>query len=169
MRSIKLKEPLKSQLTSRSVSRIGTHVFFQRRWKKQNGNFSGRSRETHQSRRCIASKRLFQRGNTSIPRREARPPRRFYSAENYNARLVLFSRARLRIVSGSASAGLLSSSEYDPVVSAEKRRTAARLFQIILFAHSPALLRQTSFLHGYTAARKLFAVKAGLSFSVFEK
>lgn len=167
MRSIRLKEPLKSQLTSRSVSRIGTHVFFSDAGKNKTAIFSGHSRETHRSRSCIASKRLFQRGN--IPRREARPPRRFYSAENYNARLVLFSRARLRTVSGSASAGLLSSSEYDPVVSAEKRRTAARLFQIILLAHSPALLRQTSFLHGYTAARKLFAVKAGLSFSVFEK
>lgn len=127
----------------------------------------GRSRETHRSRCCIAPKRFFQWGN--IPRRGASPPRRFYSAEKYNARLVLFSRARLRTISGSASAGLPSSSEYDPVVSAEKRRTAARLFQIILLAHSPALLRQTSFLHDYTAVRKLFAVNAGLSFSVFEK
>lgn len=105
---------------------------------------TGRSRETHRSHRCIAPK-FFQRGN--IPRRGVRSPRRFYSAEKCNAQLVLFPRSRLRTVPGSASAGLPSSSEYDPVVSAEKRRTAARLFQIILLAHSPVLLRETSFLH----------------------
>lgn len=72
----------------------------------------------------------------------------FYSAEKCNAgpAYSFLSRASAR-VSGSASASLPSSSEYDPVVSAEKRRIAARLFQIILLAHSPALLRETSFLH----------------------
>lgn len=104
---------------------------------------TGHSRETHRSYCCIASKRFYQRGNI-LCRRVC--PLLQRGKVQRGAR-TLFSRARLRTVSGSASAGLPSSSEYDPLVSTEKRRIAARLFQIILLAHSPALLRETSFLH----------------------
>lgn len=114
------------------------------------------SRKNASIHRCIALKRFFQQGN--ISRRVFLPPR-FYSAKKCNARLVLFPSFRIR----KSFHCFPSSLEYDSAVSAEKRRIAARFFQIILLAHSLALLHQTSFLHGHRRRSFLWQTREFLS------